>query len=205
MTTADIVKLAVPSLLSVASLLWNLANSYRTTKIARESFAANVALDEFKNSLRQPVRDALKELGEFIKTVQILIYKNGSFEDKDHLIDLNRSVALSLSNLVSVLQNCDTSKNCSGSTYSSAAEQHQDCMVGYFNTSMNEANSVETRLNALKQIPAEYNKFSKYISQCFEEEVRQLSPSTGGFLQFYLGEKKKASTTAFPPYKTTKQ
>lgn len=202
MAGMDFWKVAIPTSLSALSLVWNLANSYRTTRISREASAATVTLDEFKSRLRQPVLDCLKDVAAEIRELESLYLRRELSADKDKLISLNRGIALKLSDLNFVLNHCDTSGNCSGTMYHRAGEVYQDCIANYLNAGMNEAHQENDRIAALRNIPKEHKNISEYINKAFENEVRVLSPTPVGFLDFIFGRRKPTiNACTMVPYK----
>lgn len=152
---------------AVGSLLLGIHNTYNASKhrkdtdrnrdeiqrLEREHKARSIRLEEFRASVRDPVRISLSVVPSLARRVDSVAKTTKSIDDlQEELTDLNRETLEVIGQIFDALSAADQSKFAEGSDWSTGMPEAEDEIALAFNTAQDNTVSLALRLESLRNI-----------------------------------------------------
>lgn len=162
--------------IAALSLLWNLANSFYTHNVDTASKRRSINLEEFRNTVRDPIRKALDALDSIVTQLRGLTNSdNPSEELRSACIKINQEAVEKLGNINDALHDANASRFADGSDWLDGFSNNEDAVLNLFNSAINPNRSeVEMRAD-LAQIPGSLRSLREDISGRLERQVERYS------------------------------
>lgn len=163
-------------LIACASLLWNLINSIITYKLNKNNKRRAVGLDEFRTTVRDPVRLALDGLTPIIAKVQTAVkIAPDKAALRDALAPINKEVVSQLGQISDALADANESKFADGEDWLDGFAEAEDDILALFDKALNPSRTDEEMKNAIGFIPIRLRKLRSAITSKLDDQVKRLS------------------------------
>lgn len=159
-------------IVSIGSLVWNLLNTLYTRKLNLEQRNRTIRLEEFRYSVRDPLRTALDVCDDSAQRVKALaISAKALAEHEDEASQLNRDTIASLNELSDRLDEANHSEFSAGKTWLEGFSEFEDLILNAFDRGLNSVHSDDIRRIAFKKAETHLRDLKKDVTKRIESEL----------------------------------
>ena len=154
------------------SVIWNVCNTVLTLWMASSTRNRSTRLDEFRSSIRDPIRDALGAIERIGHQARALAAADCSVKQlRQDAVTLNREAVDSFGHLQDALHQADNSSLTKSTDWESRFEGKIDAVLNRFNEANNPVNLEPKIRAALGQIHSELRALKSSISSVINDEI----------------------------------
>lgn len=165
-------------LLSVASLIWNEVNRRQTKRTANKIRQENIRLEEFRGTVKDPLREALDTWQSIAIKVESIALSQKSFPDLERdLADAHTICLAAFADLETKLSDADDSEFSADRDWTEGFPEFQDNVYQSFDTAFNDKRPYDERRRALGQIKTRVLEFRKKTLAKIDQEITKISTS----------------------------
>jgi hypothetical protein len=183
-------RLWVVAAVSLTGLILSIYNTCRSSRIARESRENRdkiqsldaqhkkrvILLEEFRASVRDPVRSTLPELLILAKKFDALSKTHTSLdENHETLLKLNTEVTSILGEVYDVLMDANSSKFADGTDWTSGIDEKQDLISDQLNVALDNQKPHLARLSAISSISEQIFVLRTEVSSRIENALHSFA------------------------------
>lgn len=162
--------------LGVVSLLWSIGNTIFTFVKTKQIRDANLALEEFKKSVRDPIFEVLSKCEDVLSRVDAIAASGKPFVELTTDIETaNRDAIDCLSRLGTRLDDANTSTFVASSDWLQGFDLCEDKILACFNEACNAVNPEHKRRDALARVYPAFRTFRSDLRSRLETEVRTIA------------------------------
>lgn len=163
-------------IIACISLFWNFCNSIFTVVVNESSKRRTVVLDEFRSTVRDPVRQAVDGLTPIIPKLRDAV---SSASDTNSLraaiAPVNREVVSQLGQISDALTDANTSRFADGDAWLDKFDVAQDDILMLFDKALNPSRTEDDMRDAIGFIPIRIRKMRSAIISDLDRQVERLS------------------------------
>ena len=165
-------------LLSLASLIWNEVNRRQTNKMVKKLRKESIRLEEFRSTVKDPLRDALSAFEQISMTVEALKSSSQALAKQENKIfKLNEDVISALTRLESRLNDANNSRFADGTKWLHDFEDQQNIVYDELNYALNQSNSENCRRRALQKVQSALLSLRSNANLMIDVEIEALAYS----------------------------
>ena len=179
--------IAVAAVINLVVSTYNIIRTNRTNNEIRSNRdamqrleaahkARSIRLEEFRSTVRDPVRDRLLELRELGRRIDGVAQTRSPIEDHEADIkEINEHFFSIIGSIYDTLQDANESKFADGDDWFEGVSDHEDRIADALNNAMDSSASVKSRLDALEQASEEFRGLRDTINGRVEHALHSFA------------------------------
>ena len=179
---------------AATSLLLSLYNTWRTGQNAKEAKAnrnelqrieaenktRSIKLEEFRSSVRDPIRTAASELPPLVRRLAGVANTRTSIDQLINTIEeLNGETFTAIGRVMDALGEANRSRFADGDDWADGIDRFEDAVAEAFNVALDSTQSHAARLAAVKDVGNQLTELQMTVNNRVDERLEQYAEASG--------------------------
>ena len=171
--------------------LFNAWQAYRNAKDAKanrnalqrldaEHKARSIRLEEFRSSVRDPIRAATSELAPLVRSLAGIANTRTSIDElTEQIAELNGAAMAAIGHVMDALSEANRSRFADGNDWEAGVAAFEDAVGDAFNTALDSDQTHASRLAAVKQAGDQLSALRAAVSNRVDERLEHYAEASG--------------------------